>query len=107
LCTRERAYLGFVAACLGRAHRETANADDAMLFAQQIERLGRLFGEANDTLWSHICSARSVVCRTGAILSERCSTQTRDRARHRTGLHCTFAGSVALKRAFEHALRNR
>ena len=33
-----------------RAHHKTRNADDAMLFAEQVKRLDGLFGQADDPL---------------------------------------------------------
>ena len=35
---------------LGRPHRVAGDADDAVAFAQQVQRLGRLLGEADDPL---------------------------------------------------------
>ena len=47
-----------------RAHRIAGDADDAPLFAQQIERLGRLLGEADDPLG--IARRHSVLSRAWA-----------------------------------------
>lgn len=44
----------FFVARLPRAHGEAGNAHDAMLLAEQVQRLGGLLGQADDALWSLI-----------------------------------------------------
>jgi hypothetical protein len=41
---------GFSRRAIAGAHREAADADDAMLLAQRVQHLGGLLGEADDAL---------------------------------------------------------
>jgi hypothetical protein len=48
LRARERRDARLLVTRLGRAHGEAGDADDAVLLAERVEHLGRLFGEADD-----------------------------------------------------------
>ena len=48
-CVQERRHLGLLPR-LGRTHGVTGDADDAVAFAEQVQRLGGFFGEADDAV---------------------------------------------------------
>ena len=45
---------------LGRTNGVAGDADDAVLFAEQIERLDRLFGQANDTVGREVAHGETI-----------------------------------------------
>ncbi|MNV47105.1 hypothetical protein D3C71_1389610 [compost metagenome] len=61
LGTGERADLGFVATRLRWAHGEAADADDAILLAQRVQRFSRFFGQADNATRADHGAANSVV----------------------------------------------
>ena len=62
----ERADARLLLARARRTHRVAADADDAVLFTEQIQPLGRFFGQTDDALRSHL-----------HIVRQPCGDQTR------------------------------
>jgi hypothetical protein len=59
-------HLGFLPPCLGRADGIAADADDAVLLAEQVERLDGLLGETDDALRNgHSVAARLRLMKQG------------------------------------------
>jgi hypothetical protein len=54
LRTGERRHLRLLLARLRRSHGEAGDADDAVLFTEQVQRFGAFFGQADDALRKRI-----------------------------------------------------
>ncbi len=66
---------GFSFSRARRTHGESGDAYDAMFLAEQIERLRRFLGEADDTFGiravRHHASLHSTICNRGQIARQR------------------------------------
>src|SRR5690606_19612507 len=79
----ERRHLRLLAPGARRTHRESRDADDAPFLAEQVQRLHRLLGHADDALGKAVAAHRPVdttVRRLSATLATTSSANTRSRA---------------------------